>query len=249
MGRLVVANWKMNLSLADAEALASAEAKAAEAAPGLTVTLAVPTIWLAAIHTALKFKPNNLSLCAQTVSEFPEGAYTGDTAVSQVKPFVSYALVGHSERRRYHHEAGLSIAHQIKQLVNGGITPVVCFGEMRQSAQATFSPQVTVDLGRDLHGLTADELKACIFAYEPLWAIGTGHPATAAYAQKAVVHVKAWLRDTYKQTSSVLYGGSVTHQDARTYAKIKELDGVLVGGASLNATQFAAICRDFQEPL
>ncbi len=249
MGRLVVANWKMNLSLAEAEALASAEAKAAEANPGLTVTLAVPTIWLLSIHAHLRFTPKNLSLCAQGVSEFPEGAYTGDTAATQVKPFVSYALVGHSERRRFHHEAKLTIAHQIKQLVNAGITPVVCFGEMRQAMQATFAPQITIDLGHDLHGLTKDELSACIFAYEPLWAIGTHHPADAKYVQKAVAHVKAWLSTTYKQDLPILYGGSVTEKNTSELAQIKELDGVLVGGASLNAKQFAEICRAFHEPV
>lgn len=247
MGRLVIANWKMNLALPDAEALAAAEAKVAEAHPGLTVSLAVPTIWLPSLHAALRFKPQNLSLCAQSVSDIAEGAYTGDTAAFQVKPFVTYALVGHSERRRYHQETGLRVAHQIKRLVEQGITPVVCFGEMRQSVQSTFSPQVTVDLGRDLQGLHKDELAACVFAYEPLWAIGTGHPADAKYVQKALSHVKDWLSDTYHQDLSVLYGGSVTDKNAAELSQIKELDGVLVGGASLQAKQFAAICGAFHE--
>jgi triosephosphate isomerase len=249
MGRLVVANWKMNLSLAEAEALAHAEAKVAEQNPGLTVSLAVPTIWLASLHTHLHFKPKNLSLCAQGVSEFPEGAYTGDTAASQVKQLVTYGLVGHSERRRYHHESGASIAQQVKLLLNEGIKPIICFGEMRQSQQATFSPQITVDLGKDLHGLTKEEIAHCHFAYEPLWAIGTGHPADAKYVQKAVAHVKTWLAEHAAEGLPVLYGGSVTSKNAAELSRLKELDGLLVGGASLNAKEFAAICRAFHDPL
>jgi triosephosphate isomerase len=245
MKRIVLANWKMNLTLPEAIALAQGSVKAAEEHSQLQVVIAPSLPFLVSVREELRHLPPNFALASQVVSQYAEGAYTGDVAAMQLKGLVTYCLVGHSERRRYHHENGSVISEQIKLLLNNHITPVVCFGEMSQSTQKTFSPQITLDLGNDLHGLDKEEIQKCLFAYEPLWAIGTGHPATPEYAKKAVMHVKEWFKEKYNEVPAVLYGGSVSEDNAEALGEIRELDGLLVGGASLHTRSFQAICTRF----
>ncbi len=245
MSRIIIGNWKMNLNLAEATALAHASVAAAEKNPELDVAIAPSLPWLVPLKEELKHVPKNFHLASQVVSQWPEGAYTGDVTAVQLKGLVEYCLVGHSERRRYHHEASEIIAAQIKQLLDVKIIPVVCFGEMSQSPSKHISSQITLDLRRDLQGLTADEVTQCLFAYEPLWAIGTGHPATPEYGATVVTHVKAWFEEKFKQAPFVLYGGSVTEEDAGSLGHERVLDGLLVGGASLSGKRFKLICERF----
>jgi triosephosphate isomerase len=243
--RTVIGNWKMNLSLAEAEALAQATTKIAERYPALKIVIAPSLPWLVPLKESLRFTPANFAFASQVVSHMPEGAYTGDVSAKQLKGLVTYGLVGHSERRRDHHESGAIISDQIRELLGQNITPVVCFGEQSQSKQTAFSTQITVDLQRDLEGLDKNQLEQCLFAYEPLWAIGTGDPASPDYIKKAIAHVKNWSNELYNLAFPILYGGSVSEDNAEDLGRITELDGLLVGGASLQAKRFSAICALF----
>jgi triosephosphate isomerase len=245
MKRIVIGNWKMNLTLAEAIVLGQSCARIAESHHNLTIVIAPSLPWLVPLHDVLRIKPSNFYIASQSVSREDDGAYTGDVSAHQLKGVVTYSLVGHSERRRFHHETGSAISDQVKQLLQNRITPVVCFGEMKQSPQANVSNQITVDLKHDLAGLTHDQVKECIFAYEPLWAIGTGNPATPVYAGKVINHVKTWSQEQYGEALSVLYGGSVTEKNAEALGITQSIDGLLVGGASLEAKRFKAICSVF----
>ena len=163
-------------------------------------------------------------------------------AAEQLKGLVAYCLVGHSERRRFHHEKGSVISEQVKQLLAQNITPVVCFGEMTQSPHKALSNQVTLDLAQDLADLDSEEIQKCLFAYEPLWAIGTGNPATSDYVAYVIEHVKLWAKDKWKLDIAILYGGSVNEDNAESLGKIPSLNGLLVGGASLHIKSFKKVC-------
>lgn len=245
MTKIVIGNWKMNLSVAEATHLAQGVAQFAPEVAPLRVVVAPSHPWLVPVHEAIRFRPPNFSLAAQAVSGSAEGAYTGDVAATQLKGLVAYCLVGHSERRRYHGDQGSVLQQQIQQLLAVGITPVVCFGEQTQSPHKQFSVQITRDLGSDLHGLTAKEIEKCLFAYEPLWAIGTGKAAMPKYIQQVLQHVQAWAKEKYNTRLSLLYGGSVTADNTGELAHIPGLDGLLVGGASLKLRSFHVICGRF----
>lgn len=243
--RIVIGNWKMNLTLPEAIALAQSCVHGAEKFEQLTIVIAPSLPYLIPIRESFRLMPPHFSLASQVVSQHPEGAYTGEVSAQQLKGLVKYCLVGHSERRRYHHETGGVISEMIIQLLEVGIHPVVCFGEMSQSRNQELSSQVTLDLSRDLHALKKEEIAKCLFAYEPLWAIGTGNPATPEYVKKVIRHMKQWFKKEYEHEATLLYGGSVTEEDAADLSKIRDLDGVLVGGASIHSKSFREICRAF----
>lgn len=245
MTKTVIANWKMNLTLAESLALAQAVVGYAPDYPTLRLIIAPSLVWLAPLAEAVSYRPSNFFLASQVVSPHPEGAYTGDVSARQLKGLVQYGLVGHSERRRYHHETALEISGQITELAAVGITPVICFGEMSQGEGNRPPPAVTAALGQDLASLPGEVIGQCLLAYEPLWAIGTGTRATTGYIRKAVKGFKTWFGQTLGVTPPMIYGGSITAENAGELGAINELDGLLVGGASLDAQTLAAICRAF----
>lgn len=243
--RTIIGNWKMKTRLPEALALASQVAKAAERFPALEIVIAPSLPWIVPIREHLRMSPPNFALASQVVSGHTEGAYTGDVAASQLQGIVEYCLVGHSERRKYHGEQGRVVAEQMQQLLAHNITPVLCFGELEKSRNPHMVEQVLHGLSHDTEGLTVDQLSHCILAYEPVWAIGTGTPAEPEYIREVVATVKAHLKDEKGFRGQVLYGGSVTPANAHDLGRVHELDGVLVGGASLQAKDFAQICADF----
>lgn len=247
MSRIVIGNWKMNLNLAEAVAIAQASAKIATTVPSLEVVVAPSLPWLTSCREAIRFMPPNFAIASQVVSREKEGAYTGDVSANQLKGLTKYCLVGHSERRRFHHESGAAISYQIKQLLANGIIPIVCFGEMSQSQSKTFSHQITLDLEKDLTGLDNwHDLNECFLAYEPLWAIGTGKVATPDYVAKVFEHLNRWYQDKTGDMGFFIYGGSVNEDNAASFRDISHIKGLLVGGASLHARSFGAVCRAFQ---
>lgn len=247
MRRLVVGNWKMNLTLAEATVLAGEVANFAGDFSTLQIGICPSFPWLVPVRESVRFMPHNFFIGAQSVSPYPHGAYTGDVSAEQLKGVVTHCLVGHSEQRRFHHLTSNDIQGQIRLLVKEGITPIVCFGEKLKMQKGDSISQLIRDLQQDLSGLDKQEVVAkCIFAYEPLWAIGTGNPASPDYVQQAVSSVKSWLKEYYDQESPrVLYGGSVTSSEAKDLKAVRELDGLLVGGASLHAKEFKEICARF----
>ncbi len=239
-GKLVVGNWKMNGGLAANASLLVALAAGWKPRPDRQLAVCVPFPYLAQARDVLTGSP--VAWGAQDVSMHAPGAYTGDVAGSMIAEFgCRYALVGHSERRAQHGETDAIVAAKAKAALATGLTPVVCVGETlaeRDAGQwhtvvARQLEAVTSALGRDTN-LT-------VLAYEPVWAIGTGRTASPDQAQEVHAFLRARLAEAGAEGVQVLYGGSVKAANAAALFAQPDVDGGLVGGASLDATEFLAI--------
>ncbi len=240
--KLVVGNWKMHGSRpANAELLAALLAGRPYAAD---VAVCVPSIFLT--ETAATLAGSDLRWGAQDVSEHEQGAYTGEVSAAMLAECgCRYAIVGHSERRAYHGETDLVVARKAQAALARGVTPIVCVGETLEQRDAGETEAVVKrQLSAVIHQLThcASEI---VVAYEPVWAIGTGRTATPEQAQAvhAVLRAQLHAATGHGGTMRILYGGSVKADNAATLFAQPDIDGGLIGGASLKAADFLAICR------
>jgi triosephosphate isomerase len=241
-GRLVVGNWKMNGSRASNAALLDA-LKAGEPFPA-AVAVCVPAPYLAEVGTALQ--GSNIAWGAQDCSSHTAGAFTGEVSAAMLAEFgCRFVIVGHSERRAMHSESDRLVAEKAQQALAGGITPIVCVGETLGEREANRTDAVVRrQLGAVIDLLGAD-VERTVLAYEPVWAIGTGRTATPAQAQAVHAQLRAALSAASPAAAaiSILYGGSVKADNAASLFGQADIDGGLIGGASLNAESFVAICR------
>ncbi|WP_018149751.1 triose-phosphate isomerase [Leeia oryzae] len=246
---LVIGNWKMNGSKAENESLLSGLLAETWSAEDVQVGVAVPSIYLAQVSQLLNGA--SVQYGAQDVSAHASGAFTGEISALMLKEFnVGFTLVGHSERRTYHHETDNTVLEKTKQALAHGIRPVICVGETLQQYEAQETESV---ISRQLHplcdALTASEWANVVIAYEPVWAIGTGKVATPDYAQKIHKYIRDTIRNVAFETANglkILYGGSVKSENAAQLRAMPDIDGALVGGASLKAEEFVKICRNFR---
>jgi triosephosphate isomerase len=245
--KIAAANWKMNLNLTEAMDLTHALMPAVESLPAhQRVLLAVPFPYLIPVQEVVR-KQHAMQVCAQNVAATKNGAYTGEVSASMLSGLgISYALVGHSERRLYYHETPEVLAQKIDRLLEEAITPIFCCGEPLEIREAgTQNAIVEAQLRDSLFHLSADALQKIIIAYEPIWAIGTGKTASSDQAQEMHAHIRGVLAQTYgnavANNMSILYGGSVKASNAAELFGKSDVDGGLVGGASLQATEFASI--------
>jgi len=240
----IVGNWKMNGSLAANAALLQALCQGVDTSAACTVAVAVPHPYLEQGRTLLSDTP--IALAAQDVSQHANGAYTGEVAASMLRDFgVRYVLVGHSERRQYHFETDSVVAAKAQQAQAEGITPIVCVGETLKEREAEQTlAVVTRQLGAVLHTLGA-AASQIVVAYEPVWAIGTGHTASPEQAGQVHTALRAQLAqaDTGAAQGKVplLYGGSMNPGNAAQLLAQPDINGGLVGGASLKAQDFLNI--------
>jgi len=248
---LIVGNWKMNLSHLEAIALVQklvfslreADYQAAE----VVVLPAFPA--LRSIQTLVDGDRLQIRYGAQDLSPHPPGAYTGDVAGSMLaKLGCSYVTVGHSERRQYHAESDSVVNAKVQAAYAVGITPILCVGEALDVRRGGgHIGHVLGQLTAGLAGVPAESAASAVVAYEPVWAIGTGETATPADAQEVCAEVRGRLARLYSARLAaevrVLYGGSVTAAIAPAILAAADVDGALVGGASLDAEAFAAIVR------
>ncbi len=245
--KLVAGNWKMHGSRASAKALLDAVA----AAPPMACEIAVfpPFPYLAEL--IWQQKNSGIAFGAQDVSAHAQGAYTGEVAAAMIKDIgATHALVGHSERRQYHAESNESVAEKFAQAQAAGLIPVLCVGETlaqrdADQTQPVIAAQLDAVLARN--GIAA--FAQAVVAYEPVWAIGTGRTATPTQAQEVHAFIRGKLaREDATITGSLrlLYGGSVKPDNAAGLFAQPDIDGGLVGGASLVATDFLAICAAAQ---
>ncbi|AMO35840.1 triose-phosphate isomerase [Thauera humireducens] len=239
MRKFVAGNWKMNGSLAANEALLAG----LEAVPGVEVALCVPYPYLG----QLQRRPVGLELGAQDVSEFDVGAYTGEVSAAMLAEFgCRYVIVGHSERRALFGDDDLSVARKAEAALSSGLVPIVCVGETLAERDAG---QVHAVISRQLAAvgevLGRERFGGVVVAYEPVWAIGTGRSATAAQAEEVHAAIRGWLVEQGVQADAVriVYGGSVKPDNAAELFAMPNVDGGLIGGASLVADDFMAICR------
>ena len=246
--RLVVGNWKMNPpTIADAVALARAVVSAA-ASGDVRVAVAPPAIALAAVADAVR--GTHVLVYAQDVHWEDKGAYTGQIAASMLAGVAAGTIVGHSEVRRDLGDDDTRVARKLARAIAAGLRVVLCVGEseaqhLAGDAEAVVARQVAADVAP----LRADRERAAqlVIAYEPIWAIGTGRPATAAHAAAAARVIRRTLEAAglSGERTPILYGGSVTAAGVREFAAADGIDGALVGGASLKAEEFGAIVRAF----
>ena len=239
--RIVAGNWKMHGTGAQADALAAAVAAAAPG--GVRVVLAPPFPYLARVA---QVAAGRVDVGAQDVSAHAQGAYTGEVAAPMVADCgARYAIVGHSERRQYHAETDALVAAKFAAARAAGLVPILCVGETLDEREAGRTEAV---VGRQLDAVLAaggaDALRGAVLAYEPVWAIGTGRTASSAQAQAVHAFLRgkvAALDAIVARSLPILYGGSVKPSNAAELFSQPDVDGGLVGGASLVAADFLAI--------
>jgi triosephosphate isomerase (TIM) len=247
---VVAGNWKMNPSRsADAVGLAVAVREAVAGLPARSV-VCPPTIWLAAVSEALgggSREPAGLGIGAQTMRAEESGAYTGETSPVMVAEVAQYVILGHSERRQYDNETDAGVAAKVASAVAHGLAPITCVGELAEERRAGFTAAVIERQLRAaislLPGIAGSGL---VVAYEPVWAIGTGDAASGEDAQAAAAQIRAILAESDPigaEDVPILYGGSCTPDNAAEFFAEPDIDGALVGGASLDPESFARIVQ------
>jgi len=241
--QLIAGNWKMNTDAAGAGELAGAIAAAAGQCEGADVLVCPPSVWLSKVSDAVG--GSKVAVGAQNVWYEPSGAYTGELSVDMLKETgCSFVILGHSERRHVIGETDELINKKVRASLAGGLTAVLCVGELLEEREAGRTEEVlTAQMSGGLAGVS--DLSNVVIAYEPVWAIGTGKTATPEQAEAAHAHVRKWIESNYTSESAagirILYGGSVKPDNAATLLGQENVDGALVGGASLKSDSFLAI--------
>jgi triosephosphate isomerase len=245
--QIAAANWKMNLSLLQAEELINAMLQSDHSLnDNQLAVFAVPFPYIIPVKQKLDGK-KNVFVAAQNCSANKNGAYTGEVSAEMLESIgLKFVIIGHSERREYNHETNEELARKVNIALDHKLAPIFCCGEplsvREEGSQGTY---VETQLKESLFHLSGDQMQNFIIAYEPIWAIGTGKTASSDQAQEMHAHIRKVLAGQFGQdvadSVSILYGGSVKAANAVEIFGKPDVDGGLVGGASLVATEFAAI--------
>ena len=241
---VVAGNWKMNPpTLAEAVALAEHVELAAAEVPRVTTVVCPPAVWLADVARAVP----GLHLGAQTMHFEERGAFTGETSPLMLSGLATFVILGHSERRQYDGETDASVGRKVASAVAHGLRPIAAIGERAEERRAGATEEVVArQLRAAIGGLDGLSGSGLVIAYEPVWAIGTGDAASGADAQAVAAGIRAILREADPGAADdipIQYGGSVTDENAAEFFTQPDIDGALVGGASLKPETFAAILR------
>jgi triosephosphate isomerase (TIM) len=247
---LIAGNWKMNLNHLEAIALTQ---KLAFSLPekllnDVEVVVLPPFVDIRSVQTLIDGDKLLLGYGAQDLSPHMNGAYTGDVSGSMLaKLGCQYVVVGHSERRAYHHEDDELVAAKVKAALTNDMSPILCVGEGLDVREAGgHVDHSCTQLDAALAGLKPDQVEKVVIAYEPIWAIGTGKTATPEDAQEVIAALRRRIADKYGNTADrvrILYGGSVKAANIAAIMAQPDVDGALVGGASIDAEEFVRICR------
>ncbi len=244
---IIAGNWKMYKTPKEAFQLASALRQKLSDINSVKVILCPPFTDLASVKEAIE--GSHILLGAQNMHWEREGAFTGEISPQMLLTMgCEYVIIGHSERRNYFFETNESVNLKIKSALEFGLIPIVCVGEKLAEREANKTEQVVEDHIRGaVENLTADSVKKCVIAYEPVWAIGTGKTATPAQANEVHLFVREFLSSIFDRDCAekvnILYGGSVKPENSRELLEMPDIDGALVGGASLDADSFDKIVR------
>jgi triosephosphate isomerase len=244
--KLVAGNWKMHGSLTENEALLGALTAGLASVRGIEIAVCVPFPYLAQARESLA--SSAIAWGAQDVSEHAKGAYTGEVSAAMLKDFgCRYAIVGHSERRTLHAEDSALVGRKMQAAQSQGLLPIVCVGEtLAQRESGSTDSVVCEQLDAAIARAGVAALAQAVVAYEPVWAIGTGKTATPDQAQAVheVIRKRVAASDAaVARRLQILYGGSVKAGNAQALFAMPDIDGALVGGASLDAAEFTAICQ------
>ena len=243
---IIAGNWKMNKTPKEAKELLNAITPLVKDA-GCEVIACVPYVDLA---TALEAtEGTNVKIGAENCHWAESGAFTGEISTGMLKEMgVEYVVLGHSERRQYFGETDETVNKRTKAALEAGLKPIVCVGELLWERECNITEEVIArQIKLDFFGISADDLKKCIIAYEPVWAIGTGKTATADQAEEVCAFIRATLAKLYgadvAETITIQYGGSMNAKNAEELLSKTNVDGGLIGGASLKAADFTTIIK------
>jgi len=245
---MIAGNWKMNTTLSEAVDLVNEMRQELDQIDNVDKVVCPPFISLAAVGELIK--GSSIKLGAQNIYFEEKGAYTGEISPLMLAELCEFVIIGHSERRQYFNETGEIVNKKIQAALRVGLKPILCIGERLEENEAGKTEEiVTSQLKAALAGL--DSLGGLIIAYEPIWAIGTGRAATGEQANETIGLIRHNIAGLYDketaQDTRILYGGSVTDANTNEFIRQTEIDGALVGGASLKADQFLNIVRQTAE--
>jgi len=248
--KIIAGNWKMNMNFSEADdllALIIADIDDNTKPVDVDVVICPPAVYLELATDMASGKA--VLIGAQNVSSFENGAFTGEISAAMLESLeVDYAIVGHSERRKYFNESNEELTSKVKLLLAHGITPIFCCGELLDDRNDDRHMEVVSNqIGDTIFHLAEEEFQKLVIAYEPVWAIGTGKTATPGQAQEMHAFIRALVAKKYSGETadqcSILYGGSCNASNAAELFSKQDVDGGLIGGASLNAGDFALIIR------
>ena len=243
----IAGNWKMNTDSASAVALAAGLAKELSSVDTVDVAVCPPFVYLQSVAAALS--ASNVALGSQNVYFQEKGAFTGEISCAMLKDTsCAYAIIGHSERRHVMGETDAMINKKISAAISGGLLPIFCVGELLEDRQGgTTNEVVASQIKNGLEGICAESVQAVTVAYEPVWAIGTGLTATPEQAQEVHAMIRGLLAELYgneiAQAIRIQYGGSAKPSNTAELMAQPDVDGLLVGGASLKVEDFAAMVK------
>jgi len=248
--KYIIGNWKMNLGVHEASLYLHKLSDEIKARRDVEVVVA-PTM-LALQTLSLQVNQRQMKLAAQNFYWRDKGSFTGEVSATQLRGIVSYGIIGHSERRHVFHENDKDTRAKVQAALRNGIRPILCVGETAgERATGETNDVIHDQLLGGLANVTSEELSEVIIAYEPVWAIGTGDNALPTDVVSAIVSIRSQLKHLYGARAAsevpVLYGGSVTADSAADYLALHEVDGLLVGGASLDARSFVSIVEKAYE--
>ncbi len=244
---IIAGNWKMHKTVEEAVSLVKQLKSSLNDVKDCEVVVCPPFTALHAVKTELN--GSNIKLGAQNCYFEDEGAFTGEVSPVMLKSLgVDYVVIGHSERRGYFNESDELINRKAKALLAKGLKPIICVGESLEQREAGETESlVKKQVFRDLDGIDASQIKNVVIAYEPIWAIGTGKTATSEEANRVIALIRATVKEMYspKEASEIRiqYGGSVKPETAKELMSQSDIDGALVGGASLKADSFTKIVK------
>ncbi|QOJ21824.1 MAG: triose-phosphate isomerase [Gammaproteobacteria bacterium] len=245
-GKMVAGNWKMHGSLIENKQLLDAVIAGLNGLDEARFVVCVPYPYLSSVQNSLL--GTSIAWGAQNVSQFEKGAYTGEVSTSMLKDFgCRYVIVGHSERRALFGENNFIVAEKYQAAQRAGITPILCVGETLEQREAEITEQVIeAQLAAVIELTGVESLSKSVIAYEPVWAIGTGKTASPQQAQDVHAFIRSGIakkNDAVAKELVILYGGSVKANNASDLFAMPDIDGGLIGGASLVASEFVSICR------
>ena len=244
---IIAGNWKMNKTVAEAVSFVQEIREALQGIRGVDKVLCPPFVALVPVRELLA--GTDIGLGAQNMYYEEKGAYTGEISPLMLEGLCQYVILGHSERRAYFGETDEGVNRKIKAALAHGLTPIVCVGESLEQHEAGQTEEwVSGQVRAALADLSAEQVRSMVIAYEPIWAIGTGKPATGAGANAVIgLTIRGTIADLYDETTAqavrIQYGGSVNPANIAEFMTQPEIDGALVGGASLRAADFVEIVR------
>lgn len=238
--RLLVANWKMYLNLEESVELIDFYKAHFSKEENVKVIVCPSNVWL--YECFKKLKNSSIGLGIQNIHFLPKGAVTGEVSAPMAKEYAKYVIIGHSERRKFFCETNEAVNQKVKMALKNGLIPIICYGEDRKEEGIDHT---LAQVSKAISGVSKDDIRKIIFAYEPVWAIGTGNVATPNHVSSMIESARERLSLIYNREIvnriKFLYGGSVNGRNIRSFLDEKNIDGFLVGGASTEPKSFSTI--------